>query len=43
MRERFLIGREEGWDRYDSKENIKRGVLCSGKPLQLIYETYSVF
>ena len=26
MRERFLIGRKEGWDRYDSKENIRRGV-----------------
>ena len=40
MRERFLIGGKEGGDRYDSKGNIGRGVLFSGRPLQL---TYSVF
>ena len=42
IRDRFLIGRKEGGDRYDSKGNIGRGVLYSSRLLR-IYETYSVF
>ena len=35
IRDRFLIGRKEGGDRYDSKGNIGRGVLYSSRLLRI--------